>query len=142
MPALQDPKDSSEDEYSTIPGIDQAASSSPLDDHSKPHDQFNSDPLLPTPAATISPDPDPDPDPQFPTQASSATIERSPTPEFQPSAQTSRKKRKRRSSHDLNAAQNRKLIDGNLRDTHILPKGLTRSQKPSCKSSSFFVNKY
>jgi hypothetical protein len=138
MPALQDPEDSSEDEYSSIPELDQAESSSPLDDHSKPHDQFDSDPLLPTPAATISPDPDS----QLPTQASSATAERSPTPEFQPSAQTSRKKRKRRSSLDSNAAQNRELIDGNLRDTHILPKGSTRSQKPSCKSNSFFVNKY
>jgi hypothetical protein len=122
MPALQDPEDSLEDEYSTIPELDQAASNSPLGDHSKPHDQFNSDPLLPTPAATISPDPEP----HSPTQASSATAERSPTPEFQPSAQTSRK-RKRRSSLNSNAAQNRKLIDGTLRDLHILPKGLTRS---------------
>ncbi|CAE7204972.1 hypothetical protein PTNB73_07013 [Pyrenophora teres f. teres] len=137
MPALQDSENSSEDEYSIIPELDQAESSSPLDDHSKPHDQFNSDPLLPTPAITISPDPDP----QLPTQASSATLGRSPTPEFQPSAQTSRK-RKRRSSHDSNAAQNRELIDSNLRDTHILPEGSTRSRKPSRKSSSFFVNKY
>jgi hypothetical protein len=137
MPALQDPEDSSEDEYSIIPELDQAESSSPLDDHSKPHESYDEVPLLPTPASTISPDPDP----QLPTQASSATIGRSPTPDFQPSAQTSRK-RKRQSSLDSNAAQNRELIDSNLRDTHILPEGSTRSRKPSRKSSSFFVNKY
>jgi hypothetical protein len=101
MPALQDPEDSSEDEYSIIPELDQAESSSPLDDHSKPHESYDEVPLLPTPASTISPDPDP----QLPTQASSATIGRSPTPDFQPSAQTSRK-RKRQSSLDSNAAQN------------------------------------
>jgi hypothetical protein len=137
MPALQDPENSSEDEYSIIPELDQAESSSPLDNHSKPHESYDEVPLLPTPASTISPDPDP----QLPTQASSATIGRSPTPDFQPSAQTSRK-RKRQSSLDSNAAQNRELVDSNLRDTHILPEGSTRSQKPSRKSSSFFVNKY
>jgi hypothetical protein len=137
MPPIQEPEDSSEDESSTTPEIDQVASILPMDSHSKSHDSINSNPSLPTPAITISPDPDP----QLPTQASSATLGRSPTPEFQPSAQTSRK-RKRRSSIDSNAAQNRELIDSNLRDTHILPEGSTRSRKPSRKSSSFFVNKY
>lgn len=59
MLALQDSEDSSEDEYSIILGIDQAESSSPLDDYLKPYDQFNSDPLLLILAATISPDLDP-----------------------------------------------------------------------------------
>jgi hypothetical protein len=130
MPALQDPEDSSENEYSIIPELDQAESSSPLDDHSKPYNQFNSDPLLPTPASTISPDWDP----QLPTQASSATIGRSPTPDFQPSAQISRK-RKRCSLLDSNAAPNRKLIDSNLRNTHILSEGSTQNQKPSRKAA-------
>jgi hypothetical protein len=137
MPALQDPKDSLEDEYNTILELNQLVSSSPLGDYSKPRDQINSDLLLPTPSSTNSPDLDP----QLPTQASSATLGRSPTLEFQPSAQTLRK-RKRRSSLNSNAAQNCELINSNLRDTHILPKGLTRSRKPSRKSSSFFINKY
>jgi hypothetical protein len=119
MPPIQDLEDSSEDEFSTIPEMDQVVSSPPMDSHSKSHDSFNSNPSLPTPAASTSPvlvalSPD---------KATSATLGRSPTPDFESSTQTSRKRKRRdsiqRDSIDSNAAQNRELIDGNLRqNTH------------------------
>jgi hypothetical protein len=140
MPPIQDLEDSSEEEYSTAPELDQMVFSSPLDNHSKPHDPFNSDPLLPTPVTTPSPNSDAD----SLNQASSATLSRSPTPDLQTSTQTSRKRKRDNAvdTNDSNAARNRELIDSNLRETHILPEGSTRARKPSRKSSSFFVNKY
>ncbi|KAF2023195.1 hypothetical protein EK21DRAFT_95114 [Setomelanomma holmii] len=138
VPTLQDLEDSSEDEYSTIPELDQVVSSPPLDTRSKPHNAYNSDPHLPTPAATISPYPDTQSGRSD--QASSTTRGRSPTLDFQ-STQASRK-RKRRDLRDSNAAQRRELIDSNLRATHILPEGSTRSRKRSRKGSSFLISKY
>jgi hypothetical protein len=112
MPALQDAEDSSEDEYDTVSEPSRIENGLLSDTHTKPHESYDEVPLLPRPASTLSPDSDP----QLPTQASSATIGRSPTPDFQPSAQTSRK-RKQQSSLDSNAAQNRELIDSNLHNT-------------------------
>ena len=144
MLLLQDAEESLEDEYDTVPEASRIENSPSSDTHSKPYESNDKVPLLPTlaftPAFTASPDPgthsDRDRD-----RSSTVTVGRSPTPDFQSSSQTLRK-RKRRSSLDSNAAQNRELINSNLRDTHILPKGLTRNRKPSRKSSSFFINKY
>jgi hypothetical protein len=60
MPPIQDLEDSLEEEYSTAPELDQTVFSSPLDNHSKPHDPFNSDPLLLTLVTTLSPNSDAD----------------------------------------------------------------------------------
>jgi len=141
MPPLQDLEDSSEEEYeqegeTSIAPSNQATQ--PAESNSKPHEPHGttSGPL-PTPSPTASPTalPTATPDDR------STTLGRSPTPDFQPSTQASRK-RKRRDDEDTNAAQNRELIDSNLRQSHILPEGSKRARKPSYKSSSFFVRKY
>ena len=141
IPALQDPEDSSEEEHeqegetSTTLG-NQATR--PAGNNTKPHKPHSTAcQTLPTPSPTASPTALPTATPDN----RSTTLGRSPTPDFQPSTQASRK-RKRRDSIDSNAAQNRELIDSNLRQSHILPEGLTRARKSSRKSSSFFVNKY
>lgn len=146
IPSLRDPQDSSEasseDESDSVLESSQSVHDPSTDSHRKPQDYHNQLLFLPTPATTASPQQNtlsPHSD-----QASSATHSCSPTPNIQPSAQTSRK-RKRRDAIDLNdsnSAQNRELIDGSLRRSHILPQGLARIRKPSRKSSSFFVNKY
>jgi hypothetical protein len=108
----------------------------------KPQDYYSQLPFLPTPATTTSPHLDIRSNQSD--QASSATLDRSPTPDIQTSALASRKRKRRDPTglNDSNSAQNRELIDGSLRQSHILPEGFTRSRKPSRKSSSFFVNKY
>ena len=52
------------------------------------------------------------------------------------------RKRRRDTPADTNKAQNRELIDGNLRSSHILSEGSTRPRKPTRKSSSFFISAY
>ena len=52
------------------------------------------------------------------------------------------RKRRRDTPADTNKAQNRELIDGNLRSSHILSEGSTRPKKPTRKSSSFFISAY
>jgi hypothetical protein len=89
MPSLQDLEDLSEDEYETELSL-------PLDPYTKPLESYDEQPLLPTLASTISPDLGP----CSPDQALSATLGRSPTPEFQHSTQALRKRKRR----DLNAA--------------------------------------
>jgi hypothetical protein len=89
MLSLQDLEDSSEDEYETELSL-------LLDPYTKPLESYDKQPLLLTLASTISPDLGP----RSPDQASSATLGRSPTLEFQPSTQALRKRKRR----DLNAA--------------------------------------
>jgi hypothetical protein len=74
MPSLQDLEDSLEDKYET-------ELSPPLDPYTKPLKSYDKQPLLLTPASTISPNLGP----RSPNQALLATLRRSPTPEFQPS---------------------------------------------------------
>lgn len=142
--SMREPEDSSEasseDESNSIPESSRVVHGPPTDSYTKPQDSYGQLPFLPTPATTTSPHPD------HSDQASSATLGRSPTPDTQPqsSAQGSRKRKRRNSNNtsDSNSAQNRELIDSNLRQSHILPEGSARLRKPSRKSNSFFVNKY
>lgn len=146
---LQNPEESSEEEEEPTQSSTASASTNQAiqttQSLEKPceHQQDTGYQPLPTPAITDTPDPD------LHTHVSttSATISRSPTPpvlEAQPTTQSSRKRKRRDliADFDTNAAQNRGLIDSNLRQSHILPEGSARARKPSRKSSSFFVNKY
>jgi hypothetical protein len=108
MPSLQDLEDSSEDEYDTIQEPSQAIHLQ--DSNTKPTEPYSGTPLLPTPAITISPNPD-------------------TTPDFETPSQESRK-RKRRDTTDSNAAQNRELIDSNLRRTILVNKPAGRPKAP------------
>jgi hypothetical protein len=124
MPSLQDLEDSSEDEYDTIQEPSQAIHLQ--DSNTKPTEPYSGTPLLPTPAITISPNPDTRSERD---QASSTTLSRSPTPDFETPSQESRK-RKRRDTTDSNAAQNRELIDSNLRRTILVNKPAGRPKAP------------
>jgi hypothetical protein len=134
MPSLQDLEDSSEDEYDTIQEPSQAIHLQ--DSNTKPTELYSGTPLLPTPAITISPDPNTHSERD---QASSTTLSRSPTPDFETPSQESRK-RKRRDTTDSNAAQNRELIDSNLRRTILVNKPAGRPKAP--RSAGWLVDKY
>ena len=144
LPPLQDPEESSEEEdegATTAASQDMDIPTSSTQSTEKPHEDHDAGHRsLPTPAVTATPDPDNHIEYH---QVSSATASHSSTPteETQPL-----RKRKRRDSIertiDTNAAANRELIDGNLRQSHILLEELLRSRKPTRKNSGFFVSKY
>jgi hypothetical protein len=169
QPSLQNPEDSSEDEFDYIPhedrvedrvedqvedeaidtasetlrAIDNQTSESP---ESSKRSKNNYSPHLPTPLSTISSQVNQNMSEEL-SQLSSNTLGSSPTlsPRSTPSETSNSKKRKRRNSEDSNVAPNREIIDSTLRTAHILPEGSTRTRKPSKKarySSSFFIKKY
>lgn len=117
MPALQDLEDSLEDEYDTVVEPSQTVYSTLLDNYTKPYNSSNRAPLL-TPAIIVSSNLA---SPNLDTR-SSITLSRSPILDFQPSTRVLRKQ-KRRDLVDLNAAQNRELINSNLRELYILLEG-------------------
>ena len=79
---------------------------------------------------------------QAPTQTSHSNLQIQQQREPSPNPASSSRKRKRHIPVDSNLAQNRELIDSDLRPSHILSEGSKRSRKPTRKSSSFFVSTY
>lgn len=79
---------------------------------------------------------------QAPTQTSHSNLQIQQQREPSPNLASSSRKRKRHIPVDSNLAQNRELIDSDLRPSHILSEGSKRSRKPTRKSSSFFVSTY
>ena len=147
MPTLHDPEDTSDDE---IPDSEQLTDQSPYTEELRPQvNQTNWGKetelaMFPTPA---------------PTSPSHTAVQRSQsiqslTQSPRDTVQTQHqrvlitdqanlpRKRRRDTSVDSNLAQNRELIDGNLRSSHILSEGSKRPRKPTRKSSSFFVSAY
>jgi len=169
MPSLQNPEESSESEteMNHLHAINQTETNGCTNQtKSTTEDQI---PQLPTPGNSLSPQPITSINQSFlpSSQASSNTLDfdtgsisdTQPTlseanntrqlHEESTTATSSSRKRKRRDSinadntTDLNVAQNREVIDSNLRQSHVLPQGSTRTRKPSQKkNSSFFISKY
>ena len=144
LPPLQDPEESSEEEdegATTAASQDMDIPTSSTQSTEKPHEDHDVEHRsLPTPPVTATPDPDNHIEYH---QVSSATASHSSTPTKE--TQLLRKRKRRDSIErtvDTNAAAKRELIDGNLRQSHILPEGSLRSRKPTRKSSGFFISKY
>jgi hypothetical protein len=116
----------------------------------------------PTPAATGSPTgsqspqqisgpTEPIPTAEQLVEPTAPTVPHSPTAEATAQRQNTPIQRRQRSDTvtnsqqrlDTNTAQRRELIDGGLRESHILPQNATRSRKPSQKrSGAYYVNAY
>ena len=147
MPTLHDPEDTSEDETenSKQPTIHPTSTSQLQPQLNQANLDKTAQPsMFPTPAPTS---------PSYtgiqrsqsiqaPTQTSHGNLQIQQQREPSPNLASSSRKRKRHIPVDSNLAQNRELIDSDLRPSHILSEGSKRSRKPTRKSSSFFVSTY